>query len=599
MPAGFGNGGAAGPNYGLVPAGGGGGGGGGGWYGGGGGAGGYNEGGGGGAGPGSSYVDPSVAEVSYAGYSTLFGSIELIWDVADPPLMPTLIIPSNGGYADLAAGATFSFQYNPAAGSGYLQQWAFRDLTNSRYWNATISAWSGSIIWNDVSYLASGTASNFTYTFPAGVMTNEVLEWSIATTESNYNLGTASPAWGGSAGSSPNFYNTVTGKVDPIVTVTGTSPAIVDGAIDSVAPTVDFSVTYDSASFALGYAYVYGSYLWEGAGFAPGDTPTASFSTGGTSVALAGLAPDTYKVYIQVIDTDGLVNVWGSAGSFVEFQVALTTYDVPAFTAVDGFDPDNDAPVTVLTVTPSDTPEAVSVQYSDDGGDTWAPVVGCTMVHFTSGSVVMFDYTIPANNPRLYEVQENGVTTIGGVVYAAVSPWTDPISVTLTLGQWWLSDPTNGGGTPILTMPTPGGPVIGGAGSLGLHRIAGMAGGGNLAPTGGVQDAEVSIEIDQVEQQNTFYPFGRPIPVTVRGDIYEEIISAGVGVLFIGDQEWFTFNQIRLRQATVVLRSDMGDVYFGVIGGSRAADLIRAADRTTTPLRQLSFVFTPAPRPAS
>jgi hypothetical protein len=169
-----------------------------------------------------------------------------------------------------------------------------------------------------------------------------------------------------------------------------------------------------------------------------------------------------------------------------------------------------------------------------------------------------------------------------------------------------MSDPLNGGGAPSPSYQNPDGtytvpqvPIGGsGAGTALLHRIAGTAGGGSTAPSGGIQDYEVSIDIDQQESQTTINPLGRSMPMTMRGDLYAEIFSAGIQCLFIGQQEFDTWNQIRGRRSIVCVRSDMGTVYYGVLGSNRGADLIRSAQRTTLPYRQLGFNMTPANPPA-
>lgn len=570
---------------------GGGGGGGGGYFSGGGGAGGFDNGSGAGGGAGTSYVDPSVTGVSFAGYST-DGFITLTWRVADAPAAPTLLSPANNAYADVAAGGIpFVFQYNPNVDSGTLQQWAFQDVTTSRYWNATTKTWSSSIVWNDVSFLTALAGSQFSYSFPAGALPDgSATQWSVACTESNYNLGTASPAFASAF--------TVNGEAAPVVTITAPSSGATETTIN---PTVTFTAALASGATETGWAaYVYGQAQWSAAGFVPGVTaPTFMFSGTGLSAPLSNLTPDSYKVYLQVTDSHGVSNAWASTGSLVAFTVELQVLTTPTFTAVAGVDPNNGAPVAVLTVTPSGTPvpTAVSVQYSDDGGTTWLPVLGATLVPWTSGPKVMYDYTIPSGSARQYQAEANGTEAISGVPYPTTSPWAGPHSVTVTLTQWWLGDPLSGGGAPVLKFPIPGQPPIAGAGSTGIYRIAGMAGGGNTSPSGGVQDAEVSIEIDQVEQQSTVYPFGRTNPITVRGDMYAEIISAGLMMIFFGDQQWDTFNQIRNRQVTLCLRTDMGQVYYGILGPNRAADLIRLTDRIPNPTRQLGIIWTPADIP--
>ncbi len=132
------------------------------------------------------------------------------------------------------------------------------------------------------------------------------------------------------------------------------------------------------------------------------------------------------------------------------------------------------------------------------------------------------------------------------------------------------------------------------AGSLGLHRIT-------VSTTGSATSTDVpldtSIAIDQLEQQGTFRPFGRSIPVTVRGDLYEEEFD--IAMLFLGETEYQTFVQLRNRRVTLCLRSDQGPVYYGTLGAARVVGLLRAADRLTNPYRVLEMHVTPAAIPAA
>lgn len=566
-------------------------------WGGGGGVGGYGYAGGGGGGAGLSVVDPTVFDVSFAGYSNLYGSVYVGYTTADAPLAPILLGPTNGARAELAVSPVFEFQYNPQTDSGTLNTWAFARTSTSEWWDGVNQVWTGSETFNDVGLLGSNGGNIYTYTFPDGAFSDSTTyTWAMNTTESFYNI----------EGSYSSDF-TVIGHKHPEPSITSPTTG---SSVDTVTPTIEWTATlYDSTTQATYFIIIYNQTQYSAPGFTPGQPGVAEINT--TSSTLPGswtstaIPPGNYRAYIQILDSDSVQSIWGEAGSWVQFSIRLDdVYDTPAFTAVPGFDPDNGAPVAVLTVTPSDTPDAVSAEYSDDGGVTWLPVLSAWMVPYSSGSVVMYDYTIPIANPlgppRDYRAEENGTTVIDGVTYVAVSPWEEVDAIQVPTSGWWLSDPTAGGAPPVPTImgsvpPAPLGGV--GAGSLGLHRIAGLAGGGNTAPSGGVQSAEVSIEIDQEEQQNTFYPMGRSTPITVRGDMYAEIISSGVSMIFLGQQEYDTFNQIRGRRVTVVLRSDMGDVYYGILGGQRQVDLIRATDRTTFPLRQLGIIFTPSDIP--
>jgi hypothetical protein len=66
------------------------------------------------------------------------------------PVAPTLVSPPSGAQVDLAAGATFTWTYNPVSPGDTQQAWAFRRIygATTEYWNATSQSWSGSIVWN-------------------------------------------------------------------------------------------------------------------------------------------------------------------------------------------------------------------------------------------------------------------------------------------------------------------------------------------------------------------------------------------------------------------------------------------------------------------
>jgi hypothetical protein len=424
VPTGSGQGGAGG-GVGDTGSDGGGGGGGGGFFGGGGGAGGFQLGGGAGGGAGLGVVDPSVIQPTFAGYSTLFGSIQLDWIEADAPYAPFLLAPTNNGFEDLELNPSFTFRYNPKTDSGGLNTWAFWEQLENRYWDATREVWSSTIVWNDTSVLTQSTANVYTYLFPPGAFVNGIAEeWTIACTENFYNLGETTPQFA--------YRWTVTGAPSPVVTMTG-PPAFVN----TVFPFFTWDTVFASGAFGALFTIL----LYSADQVAlPGFAPNENIAIQGAQRASAledftfdlPVPPGRYVVYVQVTDNNGEFNAWGSVGSFIETEVMLVTYDDPAFTAVPGVDPNNEAPCAILTINAFDAPDAFTFQRSDDGGLTWTGIPECTLVPRVGGDTIAYDRTVPIAKPLgpavTYRAQENGTTVIDGITYPSVSNWVFPPS---------------------------------------------------------------------------------------------------------------------------------------------------------------------------
>ncbi len=98
------------------------------------------------------------------------------------PSAPTLVSPASGAALDLAAGATFTWTYNPVSPGDTQQAWAFRRVTGvtTEYWNATSQAWGGSITWNTTVPTTPTQA-----VFPAGKWTSgTTYTWTVRTRSS-------------------------------------------------------------------------------------------------------------------------------------------------------------------------------------------------------------------------------------------------------------------------------------------------------------------------------------------------------------------------------------------------------------------------------
>lgn len=125
------------------------------------------------------------------------------------PTAPTLVSPVSGAAVDLAAGATFTWTYNPVSPGDTQQAWAFKRVTGvtTEYWNAGSQAWGGSVTWN-----TTVAATPYQAIFPAGKWTTSTTyTWTVATRSST------------GADSAYAAARTVTATTAPSVTVTAPS----------------------------------------------------------------------------------------------------------------------------------------------------------------------------------------------------------------------------------------------------------------------------------------------------------------------------------------------------------------------------------------
>lgn len=91
------------------------------------------------------------------------------------PGPPTLLQPGAGEQRDLAAGATFTWQYNKVSSGDVQQAWAFTRTAPGptvQWWNATAQSWGSTIVWN-------AGAQQYA-SFPAGAWTTlTTYTWSV------------------------------------------------------------------------------------------------------------------------------------------------------------------------------------------------------------------------------------------------------------------------------------------------------------------------------------------------------------------------------------------------------------------------------------
>ena len=84
----------------------------------------------------------------------------------------------------------------------------------------------------------------------------------------------------------------------------------------------------------------------------------------------------------------------------------------------------------------------VSVEYSDDGGATWAPTRFGVDLPVDSPPISFYDYEAPPGNVRLYRAIRTATSPLG---YGTVSsPYSDSYDVeTTSISRWFLLDPTD------------------------------------------------------------------------------------------------------------------------------------------------------------
>lgn len=223
------------------------------------------------------------------------------------PNAPVLTAPPNGARVDLAAGATFTWQYSAVSPGDTQQAWAFRRTYGGgptvEYWNAASQAWSGAIVWNPTD-AALPYAAAFA---PGKWTTGTTYSWSVRTRSST---GADSP-WATD--------RTVIATVAPVVTVTspngiyyGESTPLVQWIYTSINAQRDYQVRIVATS---------------GITIDPNDPLPAVFDTGVVTSAVARNARVTtslsdgtaYRAYVRVADINGVYSNW----AYSDFTLSL------------------------------------------------------------------------------------------------------------------------------------------------------------------------------------------------------------------------------------------------------------------------------------
>jgi hypothetical protein len=240
------------------------------------------------------------------------------------PSAPTLVSPANGAALDLAAGATFTWTYNPVSPGDTQQAWAFKRVqgVTTEYWNATSQSWSGSIVWN-TTVQATPTSA----VFAAG-------KWTTATTYT-WTVATRS-----STGSDSAFaaVRTVTATTAPVVTVT--APSGLTFADSS--PNVVW--TYTCLDAQRDYRV---KIIAEQAGIDP-DVTTAVWDSGVVSSAIGRFVRvgvsltngAAYRAYVKSTSSAAVSSAW----AYSQFVISIVPPNGPLVEVIDEIHYGTDVP---------------------------------------------------------------------------------------------------------------------------------------------------------------------------------------------------------------------------------------------------------------
>lgn len=240
------------------------------------------------------------------------------------PFAPTLVSPPNGAALDLAAGATFTWTYNPVSPGDTQQAWAFKRVqgVTTEYWNATSQAWGGSIVWN-----TTVPATPTSAVFAAG-------KWTTATTYT-WTVATRS-----STGSDSAFATarTVTATTAPVVVVTAPSGL----AFADSSPNVVW--TYTCLDAQRDYRI---RVIAEQAGIDP-DVTTPVWDSGVVSSSIGRFARigvvltngGAYRAYVKSTSSAAVSSAW----SYSQFVISIVPPNGPLVEAIDEIHYGTDVP---------------------------------------------------------------------------------------------------------------------------------------------------------------------------------------------------------------------------------------------------------------
>ena len=345
---------------------------------------------------------------------TALGGDGTVTTTASGPLAPTLLTPTNGTYADLAAGYTFQWQYN---GNGNPTQTAYAFRQNL---SGTYAWWTGSAFTATETYITSSAQS---LTFAASKWTDgDLYTWSV-NTQSSSGTGTYASDF------------TVNAQAAPTVTVTAPT-----GTVTTPNPTITWTNTFPSPLVQSTYrAVIYSTAQYSAGGFSPGSGPSL-FDTGivsgtATTATASGLpvgANGACRTYMQVTDANQ-----SSAWAYYAFTLDVGVPTAPTLTAAWAASTAS-VLLTATGATSFDSnPTFASFYSSDNGGATWQLVRGGSVISLSTGTATLIDYEIPAMATREYVAYV--YASVSGTVYTSLPSTAE--SATSVLANWWLKNP--------------------------------------------------------------------------------------------------------------------------------------------------------------
>jgi hypothetical protein len=238
--------------------------------------------------------------------------------------------------------------------------------------------------------------------------------------------------------------NTATAQAGPAVTVTSPS-----GLISTGQPSISWTTAFPSSAQQTSYqVLIYNQSQYTASGFTIGTTP-ALFDTGvvaaSTTFSVSLLGSDiyltdnvAYRAYVQITETGGQTSNW----VYSSFTTSYTALNALVLTPVgqNNGDVATFAPPSYsFLIANSGTTNIASnaiVQYSDDGGVTWAILRNWNNAPFTNGQTV-YDFEQMPNVARQY--QAYGTNPLSGVE----GPASNILTTTYAPTQWWVTSPLN------------------------------------------------------------------------------------------------------------------------------------------------------------
>lgn len=349
------------------------------------------------------------------------------------PLAPTLLLPANASYIDLTQAQILDWGVNPSDGGSTQSGYALRIKTSGgsyQYWNAGTSALQGTIIWN--------TSTTSQITLPGGTLSNgTTYNWSVATVDAFTSLQ-------GSFATDGTF----SGRAAPAVTVTGPT-----GVQQTFIPTIGWAATYPSGAAQTGYqAKIFTAAQYGIGGFNPATSPvtydTGAQSSTATSIAvpLNVLANNTtYRVYVQLTETGGVVN---STWAYASFSVAVDAPNTPAMAVVAGVDPVTGAPCIFVSAEGEDNLLSANAASMETDATGWtaggSTTLAVSSTHALDGAQSMKMTASSSGSPSMTQSGGHILATVGKTYTASLVCYPNSTTRTVQVKINWLN---SGGGT--------------------------------------------------------------------------------------------------------------------------------------------------------